>query len=134
MPPDHTAPHQFVAPMPILLFKLNRVPEDEAEDIRELLSKNGIDYYETHAGRWGISVAGIWLKDDTQLETAQRLINDYQRERTARARELHESQRRAGEHETLVGRIKRQPLVSLFYVLVILAVLYFTLMPFLRWR
>lgn len=119
--------------MPILLFRLNRVPEDEAEDVRELLSENGIDYYETHAGRWGISVAGIWLKDDMQLEEAQRLIDEYQRERTARARELHEAQRRAGEHETLLGRITRQPVISLLYLLVILAVLYFTLMPFLRW-
>lgn len=119
--------------MPILLFRLNRVPEDEAEEVRELLSRNGIDYYETHAGRWGISVAGIWLKDASQLDTAQRLLDEYQRERTARARELHEARRRAGEHETLAGRIMRQPVVSLLYLLAILLVLYFTLMPFLSW-
>lgn len=119
--------------MPILLFRLNRVPEDEADDVRELLSKHHIDYYETHAGRWGISVAGIWLKDDTQLETAQRLIDEYQRERTARARELHEARRRAGEHETLADRIRYRPFVSLLYLLAILAILYFTLVPFFRW-
>jgi hypothetical protein len=119
--------------MPILLFRLNRVPEDEADDIRGLLSANHIDFYETEAGRWGISLAGIWLKDDSQLETAQRLIDDYQRERTARARELHEARRQAGEHETLLGRLMRHPLLSLLYILAILVVLYFTLAPFLRW-
>lgn len=120
--------------MPILLFRLNRVPEDEADDIRELLSVNHIDYYETHAGRWGISVAGIWLRDDAQLETAQRLIDDYQRERTARARELHEARYRAGEHETLIGRLIEHPFLSLLYIVAILIVLYFTLMPFFHWN
>ena len=33
--------------MPILLFRLNGVPDDEAEDIRALLHDNAIDYYET---------------------------------------------------------------------------------------
>ena len=119
--------------MPILLFRLNRVPEDEAEDVRELLSGNHIDYYETDAGRWGVSVAAIWLKDDSQLEKAQRLIDEYQRERSTRARERYEEQRRVGRHETLTGRILRRPLVSLLYLLAILVILYFTLMPFLRW-
>src|SRR4030065_1675214 len=51
--------------LPILLFKLNGVPDDEAEDIRALLNRNGIDYYETPAGNWAESVPAIGLNDAT---------------------------------------------------------------------
>ena len=119
--------------MPILLFKLNRVPEDEADDIRALLEDHHIEFYETHAGRWGISVAGIWLRDDAQLERAQQLIDEYQHERSARAQEAYEADRRAGRLESLAGRVMQKPFASLLYLLAILAILYFTIMPFLRW-
>lgn len=120
--------------MPILLFKLNGVPEDEAVEVRTLLSEHGIDYYETHAGRWGISVAAIWLRDDAQLAEARRLLEDYQRERTRRAREAYEARRRDGRHETLLTRFIRHPIRFMLYLLGILAVLYFTVAPFLTWR
>lgn len=120
--------------MPILLFKLNGVPEDEADDIRELLSEHRIDYYETHAGRWGISLAAIWLRDDAQLETARGLIDTYQQQHTERARDEYEAQRRAGRLETMAGRFARQPLRFLLYVIAILAILYLSTMPLIDWR
>ena len=33
--------------MRVLLFKLNGVPEDEADEVRALLADHGIDFYET---------------------------------------------------------------------------------------
>ncbi len=122
--------------MPILLFRLNNVPQDEADEVRALLHENGIDFYETHAGRWGISVAAIWLRDEQghQAERALALIETYQRERTARAREAYEELRRAGRHETLIHRLLRHPIEVIAILAIILGVLYLSLMPFIDWR
>ncbi|MGM0593440.1 MAG: DUF6164 family protein [Pseudomonadota bacterium] len=118
--------------MPHLLFRLNGVPEDEAEDIRRLLDDNRIDYYETSAGRWGISVAAIWLRDDGELERAKRLIDVYQEERYRRAREEYERLRREGKIEGWFGRLRRDPLRMLLYLLAILAVLYLSILPIIQ--
>lgn len=120
--------------MTALLFRLNTVPEDEAEEVRELLNEHRIDYYETEAGRWGISVAAIWVNDETQLATARELIDRYQEERQARVRADHEAKRRAGEHETLGSRFRHHPLRFVLYLLGIVAILFFTLMPFFNWN
>ena len=54
--------------MPELLFKLRNVPDDEAEEVRQLLNDHEINFYETRAGGWGISMPGIWLPDDRQFK------------------------------------------------------------------
>ena len=118
--------------MATLLFRLNGVPDDEADDVRRLLAECDIDYYETDAGRWGISVAAIWLADDAQLENAQRLLDNYQQERRARVRQEYAERRAAGDHETLAGRLRRRPVEVLLYVAAIAAVLYLMIMPFVR--
>ena len=41
-----------------ILFRLNGVSDDEANDVRELLSNNAIDFYETSPGNWGGIDAG----------------------------------------------------------------------------
>ena len=64
--------------MSVLLFRLRNVPEDEAEDIRELLTNNNFEFYETSAGNWGISTAAIWLNNNNGLDNAKKLIENYQ--------------------------------------------------------
>ena len=120
--------------MPTLLFKLNNVPEDEADEVRELLTRHGIDFYETDAGNWGISMAAIWVKDADQAATGRELIDRYQHERARRVRAEHEAVRRAGEHETLAKRFMRNPLRFILYLIAIVAILYFTVMPFHNWQ
>ena len=117
--------------MAVLLFKLNGVPEDEAADIRALLDEHAIDYYETEAGRWGISLAAIWLRDEEQLQRARDLIDTYQQQRFTRAREEYEARKAAGEVETMLGRALRNPLRFLLYLAAVLLILYLSLMPFL---
>lgn len=116
--------------MATLLIKLNGAPDDEVDELRQLLTDHDIDFYETEAGRWGISVAALWLRDDTQLERARSLIDDYQQQRAIRIRTEHEAQRQAGTHETHLSRFIREPIKVLLYLLLIAAVLYLTLMPF----
>ena len=72
-----------------LLFKMRHVPQDEADDIRQLLEDHGIDFFETFPGNWGISVPAIWLKHDGQFEAARILIDDYQEERIQRMQESY---------------------------------------------
>ena len=56
--------------MPVKLFSLRGVPDDEADEIRALLAQHAIDYYETPPGNWGVSMPAIWLPDDSELARA----------------------------------------------------------------
>ena len=67
--------------MALLLFSLRHVPDDEADDIRDLLVENQLNFYETNAGNWGISMPAIWLSDDQQYAEARSLIDEYQEQR-----------------------------------------------------
>jgi len=120
--------------MAVLLFRLNGVPEDEADDIRRLLNEHGITFYETHAGRFGISLAAIWLRDESQQATARELLDTYQEARRQRVREEYEALRRMGRHETWWRRFGENPVRFLVYVGVILFILYLSLVPFFSLR
>ncbi|PCH63890.1 MAG: hypothetical protein COC19_00495 [SAR86 cluster bacterium] len=93
-----------------LLFRLRNVPEDEAQEVRDLLADNDIDTYETFAGNWGISMPGIWARRPDQIEFAQGLLEDYQRARQARMRAQYEQARSEGESLSLLQGIQRKPL------------------------
>lgn len=117
--------------MPVKLFALNGVPDDEAEEVRELLRSNAVDCYETPAGNWGISSPAIWSNDGTQLGKARALIEHYQQERRVRVREEYAQQQREGKHRTLFDIFKENPLRFVVYLAVIAAVVYFSTKPFL---
>lgn len=117
-------------PLPARLFALNGVPDDEAEDVRALLTAGGIDFYETPAGNWGISSPAIWLNDETQLEKARSLIDAYQRERRVRVREEYAQLQRAGRQRTVIDVIRENPLRFIVYLAVIAAIIYFSTKPF----
>jgi hypothetical protein len=116
-----------------MLFRLNNVPEDEAEEVRALLTENGIDFYETHAGNWGVSAAAIWLRDASRLEEAKSLLATYQEERASRVREEYRQSGSAGLKRGLLGELKAHPLRLLVYLAVVAAVLYLSTMPFFYW-
>ena len=116
--------------MSAILFKLRGVPEDEAEELRDLLAKNELDYYETSAGRWRLGVAAIWLVDEAQLGRAKKLIQEYQSERSLRIRSEYEKLKREGKLETILDRMKREPIQFIFYLAVIFLVAYFSIKPF----
>lgn len=116
--------------MPVKLFSLRNVPDDEAEEIRELLTKNGITYYETPGGNWGISMPAIWLQNEDQLQRAEYLIQKYQRERLIRVREQYEQLEKKGNIETMVDKIKEDPIRFLIYLAIAFIVLYISTKPF----
>ena len=118
--------------MPVILFKLRNVPDDEAEEIRELLSRHNIEFYETPAGRWGISMEAIWLKDESLLDDAKQLIDEYQTQRYQRVRQEYEELENQGQVESFAQRLANRPVQVLFYVAIILIILYFVTMPFIK--
>ncbi len=117
--------------MSILLFRLRDVPDDEAEEIRKLLADNAIEFYETTAGNWGISFAGIWVKDKAQLVEARVLIEEYEKERLTRVRMEYDQQISEGRGRTVMDVIKEHPIRFLVYMAIIALVLTLSIKPFL---
>jgi len=116
--------------MAVKLFKLRNVPEDETEEIRQLLQQQEIAFYETEAGGWGVSVPAIWLHDASQFEQASALIDDYQRQRLLRARAAYQLQKDERRHVTMADKIRQQPLQAILFFLMSLFILYVSLAPF----
>ncbi|MDD1605743.1 MAG: DUF6164 family protein [Methylococcaceae bacterium] len=106
--------------MSILLFSLRGVPDDEADEIRELLTEQDIDFYETPAGNWGVSMPALWLRDETELATAQTLLNTYQQQRFITQRALYLQTK----PKTVLQAFIAKPLLYSVYFLAIGLVLY----------
>lgn len=118
--------------MAVMLFGLRGVPDDEAEEIREILQAENIDFYETPPSFWGVSMEAIWLRDETQFALAKTLIDSYQQERSRRVRAEYQQLAREGKAVTLFSRIKERPLLFLLAVAMIAFILYVSVMPFLK--
>ncbi|AFJ02882.1 hypothetical protein Q7C_1741 [Methylophaga frappieri] len=116
--------------MATLLFHLNNVPEDEADDVRQLLTDKNLDFYETHAGFFGLGVAAIWLHNDEQLPVARAIIDEYQAQRAVIQREHYDTLRANGEIPGFGGFILQHPFRFSIILVLILFVLTLTLMPF----
>lgn len=120
--------------MAVLLFKLHDVPDQEAEEVRQLLRDHRFDFYETSAGRWRLSVAAIWLKDDSQAAAARAVIDEYQTELTAHARQAHAQLEAQGNAPTLWRKLSQQPLRFLLFIVAAVIVLGLSTLPFLGLR
>lgn len=116
--------------MSVLIFRLNGVGDNEAQDVRELFDNNNISYYETNAGRWGISVAALWLNDKTQLEDAKALLAHYQQQRLLRIQSADDDDPEYGKPLSFTQRLVRAPLQYLLLIAAILAILYISIIPF----
>ena len=113
-----------------LLFRLRNVPEDEAEEVRQLLEEHEIETYETDAGNWGISLPAIWLESNEQFERAKALLDDYQAQRTVRVRAEYEELRNLGQHPSLLDSLRAQPLKVVIYCAAIGVILYLSIASF----
>ena len=113
-----------------LLIKLRHAPDDEIDEIRRLLQEHRIAFYETQAGPWGISAAGIWLRDEGQYERARALLDAYEEKRYREQREHYEKLRAAGQHRTFLHNLLENPLQVLLYSLIAAFILYLSISPF----
>jgi len=110
--------------MSLLFFRLNGVPADEADEVRELLADNNIEFYETSAGNWGVSMPAIWLYHPEDALQAQPLLDDYQQRRAITQRNLYLQAKRDGEHPGFWQRTLDKPLHFLAYCAALALVVY----------
>ncbi|CAD6876815.1 hypothetical protein [Methylomonas fluvii] len=113
--------------MTILFFSLRGVPTDEADDVRQLLADNDIEFYETSAGNWGISMPAIWLYQHDDIDKARQLFNEYQQERAINQRALYRQLKAQGEHQGFFRHNLNKPIRFLGYSLVIALIFYVSL-------
>ncbi len=110
--------------MSTLLYSLRGVPEDEATEIRILLTENSIDYYETSAGNWGISMPALWIANNEKLIEAQQLLNDYHQQRAIRQREIYQQLKKEGKNKRLIDVVIEKPIRFAVYICAISFILY----------
>ncbi|AQT59152.1 hypothetical protein CBP51_16200 [Cellvibrio mixtus] len=113
-----------------LLFKLAQVPDDEAQEIRELLTREAIRFYETDAGFFRVGLDAIWLADAEQEARARELLLAYQQERNQRQQENYARLVEAGEAPNVWQLFCAQPLRFIALVVAIIFVASLTLLPF----
>ena len=112
-----------------LLLNLRNVPDDEADDVRALLDAKAIVFYETRPSPWGISSGGIWVKDDADFAQAKQAFDDYEQQRTIRARAEYAAAKRAGTADTFIGMLRADPMRAVMILMAILLALGLMALP-----
>ena len=115
-----------------IVFRLNHVPEPEADAVRALLSDHQIEFYETDSGRWGISVAAIWVNNDEDVFEARKLINEFQTAHTTAMRAEFEDEKKAGNIPSFWQLLRTSPVMVITYCALIAAVLLISIVPIYR--
>ncbi len=110
--------------MALLLFSLRHVPDDEADDIRDLLVENQLDFYETNAGNWGISMPAIWLSDDQQYAKARTLIDAYQEQRRTILQYEYQQLKQSGKENTFFKNLWHNPAQTIVFIAAIILIIY----------
>ncbi len=114
-----------------ILIKLRGVPEDEISGILELLEENRVDFYETDAGNWGISMPALWLKDEDDYPLARQLLDEFQAKRQQQARADWNSQLAEGRQPTFWQSLLQRPLITTGLLVFCGIVAWFSVRPFL---
>jgi len=117
--------------MATLLLNLRNVPDDEADEVRALLTGHGIDFYETPPSFWGVSAGGFWLPGPAQEPQARALLATYQQERGERVRAERELALREGRAPGTWAGIRERPGQALAAVIGIVLMLAVATLPFL---
>jgi hypothetical protein len=113
-----------------LVFNLRNVPEDEADDIRQLLDSSEISYYETDSGNWGISVAAIWVKYSEDAVKARELIEKYENDRFEARSKEYQIEVSEGRARNLRDKFLENPIQFIASILAIFFILYISIYPF----
>jgi hypothetical protein len=117
--------------MGALLLRLKNVPEDEYQEVCDLLNAHDLVYYETTSGFWGVGMAAIWLNDASQLTKAHELLNEYMQNRQMKMQADYEKAQQQGESRTLISTFAAQPVTFVLYVLGVVGILALSVLPFL---
>ncbi|MBX2838563.1 MAG: hypothetical protein KTR35_17020 [Gammaproteobacteria bacterium] len=114
-----------------LLFRLRNVPDEEASAVRSLLEEHQIPFFETSAGNWGISMPGLWLEEDQDIERATQLLEQFQKEYRENARAIHQQKIESGEWPSFFEKFLAQPGLMLLAISFCVFIIYISIQPFL---
>jgi hypothetical protein len=117
--------------MSVLLFKLRDVPDEEADAVRALLEEHQFEIFETSAGRWQISIAAIWLRDEDDYDRARALLDDFQSDYVREVQAEYEAGVQAGDVDTFWHRLWWNPFRVVIYLVVVGLIAYLSVAPFL---
>ena len=105
------------------VYDTNQASSEEIGDILALLEGRAISHYETPKGVFGLSVGAIWVENDSDYDTARRIIEEYDKARTLRVRQQYESRAYGTGLVATLLNVKRlvveRPQQALLYVLII---------------
>lgn len=113
-----------------ILFKLRNVPDDEAQDVRKILESNNIEYFETSAGNWGVSLPALWISDTEHFDRARSLIDEYELDRSMTIKKEYEFSRKKGGTRTMWDSFVENPLRFSLYIALIGVVVLLSLQIF----
>ena len=113
-----------------ILFRLRSVPDNEANEVRDLLIENQILFRETGAGFLGIGTAAIWVDQAEQLTHAQSLLDDYQANRLRQAQLQLSEEKCNDEQDTLSRSFRQDPVKFVVYIAIALLIIYLSTQPF----
>lgn len=114
-----------------LLINLRRVPDQEREEVCQLLEAHDIEYFLTPPSVWGISAGGLWLRYDGDWDKARPLLADYHKHRHQQQRAAFEQAHRDGGVTTVARNLRRHPLRTLAFLIATVAVVLLAVVPFL---
>ncbi len=117
--------------MPEMLVNLRGVPEDEVSEIIQLLTDNEISFYETPPGNWGISMPALWVREEAEKQKALPLLENYQLNRAAKARDAYEHLKNSGKQKSALQNLLDNPFKKIIYLSFIAVILFFSIKPFL---
>jgi hypothetical protein len=60
------------------VFNTFGASDDELDGLRQALNGASIEFYETHAGFWGVGTPAIWIQDSNQFEDARQVISEFE--------------------------------------------------------
>lgn len=115
-----------------LLLNLRHVPDDECEEVLDLLDRHHIPHYTTPPGPFGISAGGIWVREIEDMPRARALFDAYQQERAERFQAARARAREDGREERFVNLWAKQPLTVLLMILLSVMVLMIFFAPMLQ--
>ena len=110
--------------MALLLFSLRGVPEDESKDVCDLLTSHNIDFYETSAGNWGMSMPALWVRNEVDVEKAREIISTYQEQRAINSRDNYKKLKQNGLQQTFLKAFIAQPVRCSTYIFAMALVIY----------
>ena len=110
-----------------LIFSLRDVPNEEANEVMELLDFNDLDFYETFAGNWGMSTPALWVTHDEDYEKACRLLSEYHQQRALAQQEIYQHLKEEGMNKNVKENFLQRPFQFISYIAGIIFILYLSI-------